>query len=122
MPWQRAQQPQRLRQVLVVLDSLGQQLPQPVRVRARVAQRIQHWQCVHAFAQIGARYLAGFVGVAVDVDDVVGDLKRSADDASEPAQPLDLLLVGAGERRPEPAGRRDQAGGLLVHHFEVVLD
>ncbi len=77
---------------------------------------------MNALAQIGTRQLAGFVWIAVDVDDVVGDLERRADDAAEAAQSLDLLFVGAGERRPEPTGGRDQAGGLLVHHLEVVLD
>ena len=117
-----AQQAKGLRHVVVVLDRTGQQLAQPIRVGAGFAQGIEHGQRVHTLAQIGAGQLAGFVWVAVDVDDVVGDLERRADDATEPAQPLDLLLVGARERRTEPAGGRDQAGGLLVHHLEVVLD
>ena len=95
---------------VVVLDRAGQQLTQPVGVRAGLVQRIQHRQGVHAFAQVGAGQLARLVGIAVDVDDVVGDLERGADDAAQPAQPLDLVVVGAGEHRrrtrPEAAIRQ----------------
>ena len=106
----------------VVVDRPGQQLAQPISLRSAVVQRVEHRQRVHTLAQVGAGQLAGLVGVAVDVDDVVGDLERRADDVAQSAEPLDLILVGAGEHRAELAGRTDQAGRLLVHHLQVVPD
>ena len=106
----------------VVVDRPDQQFAQPIGVRSAVVQRVEHRQRVNTFAQVGAGQLARLVGVAVDVDDVVGDLKRRADDAAESAEPLDLIVVGAGEHRTELARRTDQTGRLLVHHLQVVLD
>ena len=114
------QQRQRLGHRVVVVDRALQQLAQPVAVGPGFSQRVQHRQGVHTFTQVGAGQLARLVGVAVDVDDVVGDLERGADDAAEAAQPLDLVIVGARERRAESARGRDQARRLLVDHLQVV--
>src|SRR3546814_6572847 len=103
-------------------DVCSSDRPQAFGVGAGLAQRVQHRQGVYAFAQVSARDLAGLVGIAVDVNDVIGDLKRRPDDAAEAGQPLDLLLAGAGEGGTETTRGGDQAGRLLVDHLEVMLD
>ncbi|CFS57834.1 Uncharacterised protein [Mycobacterium tuberculosis] len=62
---------------------------------------------MYSFAHIGTGQLARLVRLAVDVDNVVGDLKRGAHHAAEAAQPFDLFVGGTGEHPTQPAGRPD---------------
>src|SRR3546814_11311238 len=91
-------------------DVCSSDRPQAFGVGAGLAQRVQHRQGVYAFAQVSARDLAGLVGIAVDVNDVIGDLKRRPADAAEAGQPLDLLQIGRASCR----GRVCQDGSISV--------
>ena len=82
----------------------------------------QHRQGRHALAQVGAGSLAGDAGVGRDVEDVVGELERGADDIAVLGEGLLHLGSGAAEDGAVARGGGDQRAGLAGHDVEVVLE
>ena len=76
--------------------------------RAAGGQRIEHRQAAHTFAQVGPGRLAGLVGIAGHVEDVVGQLPGHADRLAGRLDPGHHLGRGVGVHGPEPARRGHQ--------------
>ena len=114
--------PQRLGEPGVVLEVAGEQLAQPGVGRVGGGEHVEDGQGALALAQVGARRLAGLVGLGLDVDEVVGELEGDAEPLTELAHRLDGGVVAAGEHRAVARGGGDEHAGLVGEHAEVVVD
>ena len=76
----------------------------------------------HAGAQVGARHLAGLVGVGRQVDDVVEQLEGDAGLLAEDDHRLLELRRPVGEDDAGLRGGRDERAGLVGEHLQVELD
>ena len=82
---------------------------------------MQHRQCADTLTQVSPGGFSGVVAVAADVEHVVGELKRHADQFAVGRHHLDDVVIGAGHQGAEASRCGDQRTGLVRNDAEVVL-
>ena len=82
----------------------------------------EQWQRDGAVEQVDAERLAGRLGIAVAVEQVVGELERDAELLAEALERLDARPVEAAEQAAQGAGGAEQPAGLEEAALDVGLD
>ena len=107
---------------VVVDERTGEELTQSRTLRIGSAKGEKHRKRADALTQVRAGRLAGVLGLARDVEQVVGELEGDAELLAVRRDRIGHLRRAPRGDRADPAGRSDQRAGLALEHVEVMRD